>query len=69
MLTSWKTDFRQEKKTSPGLKITFVDMTYPGQCPEIPSLSPHFLLVCSIRCGNHLNVLLHTPQYTVFLGM
>ena len=31
-------------KTSARLKITFVDMTYPGQRPEPPSLSPHFLL-------------------------
>ena len=34
--------------TSGRLKITFVDMTYPGQCPEPPSLSPHFLLFCII---------------------
>ena len=33
-------------KTSARLKITFVDITYPGQRPEPPSLSPHFLLVC-----------------------
>ena len=32
-------------KTSVRLKITFVDMTYPGQRPEPPSLSPHFLLL------------------------
>ena len=32
-------------KTSSRLKITFVDMTYPGQRPEPPSLSPHFLLI------------------------
>ena len=32
-------------KTSARLKITFVDMTYPGQRTEPPSLSPHFLLV------------------------
>ena len=31
-------------KTSARLKITFVDMTYPGQRPEPPSLSPHFSL-------------------------
>ena len=31
-------------KTSARLKITFVDMTYPGQRPEPPSVSPHFLL-------------------------
>ena len=30
--------------TSTRLKITFVDITYPGQRPEPPSLSPHFLL-------------------------
>ena len=33
------------KQTSAGLKITFVDMTYPGQHPELPSLSRHFLLL------------------------
>ena len=32
-------------KTFARLKITFVDMTYPGQRPEPPSLSPHFLLL------------------------
>ena len=42
--TSRKTDFRQKNETSAGLKITFVDMTYPGQRPELPSLSRHFLL-------------------------
>ena len=40
MRTSRKTDFRQKH----GLKITFVDMTYPGQRPELPSVSRHFLL-------------------------
>ena len=35
-------------KTSARLKITFVDMTYPGQRPEPPSLSPHFILTSSI---------------------
>ena len=39
MRTSRKTDFCQKKQTSAGLKITFVDMTYPGQRPELPSLS------------------------------
>ena len=34
-------------KTSARLKITFVDITYPGQRLEPPSLSPHFLLVGS----------------------
>ena len=32
-------------KTSARLKRTFVDMTNPGQRPEPPSLSPHFLLL------------------------
>ena len=32
-------------KTSARLKITFVDITYPGQRPEPPSLYPHFLLL------------------------
>ena len=36
-------------KTFARLKITFVDMTYPGQRPEPPSLSPHFLLL--LPCG------------------
>ena len=40
-----KTDFRPKKQTSAGLKITFIDMTYPGQRPEVPSLSRHFLLI------------------------
>ena len=35
-------------KTSARLKITFVDMTYPGQGPELPSLYPHFLLLSVI---------------------
>ena len=44
-------------KTSARLKITFVDITYPGQRLEPPSLSPHFLLVivmvvhyCAKKC-------------------
>ena len=45
MRNSRKTDFRQKNETSAGLKITFVVMTYPGQRPELPSLSHHFLLV------------------------
>ena len=41
-------------KTSARLKITFMDITYPGQHPEPPSLSPHFLLVLYIYlCGTH----------------
>ena len=36
---------RLGRQTSARLKITFVDMTYPGQRPEPPSLSSHFLLV------------------------
>ena len=47
MRTSRKTDFRQKKQTSAGLKTTFVDMTYPGQRPELPSLSRHFLLTAT----------------------
>ena len=43
--TSRKTDFRQGNETSAGLKKTFVNMTYPGQRPVLPSLSRHFLLV------------------------
>ena len=45
MRMSRKTDFCQKNETSTGLKITFVDMTYPGQRPELPSLSHHFLLI------------------------
>ena len=45
MRTSRKTEFCQKNETSDGLKITFVDMAYPGQRPELPSLSPHFLLM------------------------
>ena len=41
MRTSRKTDFRQKKQTS---AVTFVDMTSPGQRPELPSLSRHFRL-------------------------
>ena len=36
---------RLGRQTSARLKITFANMTYPGQSPEPPSLSPHFLLV------------------------
>ena len=45
MQMSRKTDLRQKNEASAGLKITFVDMTYPDQRPELPSLSRHFLLV------------------------
>ena len=31
--------------TSASLKITFMESTYPGQRPQSPSLSPHFLLI------------------------
>ena len=34
-----------ENETSARLKITFVDKTYTGQRPELPSLSRHFLLL------------------------
>ena len=44
MRTSRKTDFRQKNETSAGLKITFVNMTYPSQRAELPSLCRHFLL-------------------------
>ena len=40
-----QTDLRQKNETLAGLKITFVDMTYPAQRPELPSLSPHFLFM------------------------
>ena len=43
----WHND--SDNKTTWGrLKIFFVDMKYPGQRPEPPSLSPHFLLVTLI---------------------
>ena len=45
--TSQKTDFSQKNETSTGLKITFVNITYPGQRPELPSLSRRFLLLIS----------------------
>ena len=45
--TSRKTDFCQKNETSAGLKITFVNITYPGQRPELPSLSRRFLLLIS----------------------
>ena len=43
MWTSGEIDFRFRLK----LKITVVESTYPSQRPECPSLSPHFLLVCT----------------------
>ena len=48
MRTSRKRNFRQKNETSARLKITFVDMRYPGQRPELPSLSRHFLLIPAI---------------------
>ena len=45
MRTSRRTDFRQKNKTTAGFKITFMDVTYPSQRPELPSLSRHFLLL------------------------
>ena len=48
MRTSRKTDFRHKNETSAGLKITFVDMTYSGQRPELPSLSHNFLLLFEV---------------------
>ena len=38
MWTPRKTDFRK-------LKTTLVGWIYPGQRPQCPSLSPHFLLI------------------------
>ena len=52
MRKSRKTDFRQKNETSARLKITFVDMTYPGQRPELPSLSHHFLLIHTCKMHN-----------------
>ena len=49
--TSRKTDFRQKNETSACQKTTSVDMTYPGQRPEFPSLSRHFLLSHVIEHG------------------
>ena len=39
---------RLGRQTSARLKITFTNMTYPGQHHEPPSLSPHFLLIIII---------------------
>ena len=44
MRTSRKTDYRLSKDFRSS-KDYFLDMTYPGQRPEPPSLSPHFILV------------------------
>ena len=72
--TSRKTDFRQKNETSACLKITFVDMTYPGQRPELPSLSRHFLLaqrnVYCKRCKSrydfsHERTILHICRWEV----
>ena len=41
---------RLGRQTSARLIITFVDMTYPGQRPEPPSLSSHFLLAKCKLC-------------------
>ena len=55
MRTSREIDFRFRLK----LKITLVESTYPGQRPECPSLSPHFLLVwvidqvCSVKMAGY----------------
>ena len=54
MQTSRKTDFCQKNETSARLKITFVHMTYPGQRPELPSLSRHFLLVQNSKTNDTL---------------
>ena len=43
MRTSRKNRLPPENETSARLKITFLDMAYPGQRPELPSLSRHFL--------------------------
>ena len=45
MRASRKTDFRQKNEACSRLKISFVDLIYPRQRPEPPSLSRHFLLV------------------------
>ena len=45
--TSQKTDCCQKNEISAGLKITFVNITYPSQRPELPSLSRRFLLLIS----------------------
>ena len=45
--------FPLENEASARLKITFADMTYPGQRPQYPSLSPHFLLIlCILMAGD-----------------
>ena len=37
------------------LKITLVSMTYPGQRPRCPSLSPHVLLILSFFKGGRVS--------------
>ena len=79
MRKSRKTDFRQKNETSTRLKITFVDMTYPGQRPELPSLSHHFLLVkFNNRWENHwkplfalisVRILLKQLDYSLSISM
>ena len=59
-LKTWERDKtasgRLGSQTSARLKITFVDMTYPGQRPQPLSLSPHFLLF-----------LLNTENWPIFI--
>ena len=53
MRTSEEIDFRFRLK----LKITLVESTYPGQRPERPSLSPHFLLFLLNKCCQKASLL------------
>ena len=45
MRTSRGTALRHKNETSAGLKITIVNMAYPGQRPGLPFLSRHFLFI------------------------
>ena len=65
--TSRKTDFPQKNETFTELKITFVDLTHPGQRPELPSLSHHFLL-CKLILNALLDFLLFYCN-SLYLGL
>ena len=54
--TPRQTAFRQKNETSAELKITFVDLTYPGQRPEVPSQNVDKIHKCILvyKCLNNL---------------
>ena len=51
--------------TSASLKITLMESTYPGQRPQSPSLSPHFLLIANIcyDCYDSFKVTSRSSKY------